>query len=365
MGTARTFRVTLNGGVRTRLLVLLLGFGASACANGGGGNSGAPSGGDDGGGDATSDAPAKGDAHGDAPAGDGGSSTTAQKACDDNATTYCTQLEKCAPFLVTAQYGDVLTCEQRVPIGCLDSLQSQGTGWTGDNLEACIAARTALGCSDFLFGKPQPNACRVTGTITTSEACRYSQQCGTGYCRYASGASCGTCVTLGATGSPCTTSADCDGNLMCSTAGTCQPPSSAASLCNATTPCQQGLVCIGGACTAPGGLGATCAAANGGADCDYYQGVYCDTTSNTCKAYAQAQIGGTCGGFHPHGLRGQRHLLHELVHRSRRRRLQLQPAGRAELLLSFQLPGRGARRRDRRGRIVQHLLRLAVQVTRA
>ena len=100
-----------------------------------------------------------------------------------------------------------------------------------------MTARTALDCAHFLYGKPQPNACRVTGLIATSEVCRYDEQCGTGYCRFAAGASCGNCVTRGETGAPCTTSSDCDGDLMCAGSGTCQPPASATSPCSATMPC--------------------------------------------------------------------------------------------------------------------------------
>jgi len=232
---------------------------------------------------------------GDAPA----SGTSAQQACADNAAAYCKQLQMCAQFLVTTQYGDELTCESRQAPGCLDALAAPGTGWTGDKLEACVKARTALDCGSFLYAKPQPNVCRPTGFVTTSNACRYDAQCGTGYCRTASGATCGNCVTPGATGAPCTSTADCDGNLMCAGAGTCQPPSTATNACDTTHPCVQGLNCIKGICAAPGALGAMCAAANKGTDCDYNQGVYCDATSTSCKAYAIAQAGDACGGATP------------------------------------------------------------------
>jgi hypothetical protein len=270
---------------------------ASACANGG--SDSGSTGGD--GGPAGGDASTKGDAPqategggGDGPA----SGVTAQQACADNATAYCMQLSTCAAFLITTQYGDELTCEARQAPGCLDALAAPGTGWTGANLEACVTARSALDCTAFLYGKPAPKACLITG-LFTSQSCLYDAQCGTGYCRIASGASCGNCVQLGDTGAPCTTSADCDGNLLCAGSGTCQPPASATSACSMTVPCEQGLHCLGGTCTAPGGLGATCAAANDGADCDYNQGVYCDGTTKMCTAYAVAQAGDTCGGALP------------------------------------------------------------------
>jgi hypothetical protein len=275
----------------------------AACANGGSSGGDSPplpdGGGDDGGplGDGTA---------GDSKAGDGGDSgsgTSATKACGDNASAYCTQLEMCAPFLVTVTYGDELTCVARNTLSCADVLAAPGTGWNGDVLEACIKARTAQTCADFLEAKPAPQACRVTGQIFNGP-CRYGGQCGSGYCRYASGASCGTCVNLGETGSPCTTSSDCDGNLMCAGSGTCQPPSPLTGACGAMAPCQQGLACIGMVCIQPGALGATCNAANNNADCDYNQGVYCDGTSKACTAYVVAQAAGSCGGTTPTACAG-------------------------------------------------------------
>ena len=277
--------------------VVLLAF-ASACANGG--SSAGLSPGDDGGSlEGGGDATTKGDAPHDGAAEGMAGNTSAQKACDDNAGAYCAQLNTCANFLVTTQYGDLPTCEARQSPGCLDALSAPGTGWTGDKLEACVTARTALDCMDFLHGKPQPAACRITGLITTSEACRYNEQCGTGYCRLAAGSNCGNCVTRGATGAPCTSSADCDGNLMCAGSGTCQPPASATNPCSATIPCVQGLACIGGFCVAPGVQGAPCVPKNNNADCDYYQGFYCDATSMACQPYTIAQAGDSCGGTTP------------------------------------------------------------------
>ncbi|HEX3345625.1 MAG TPA: hypothetical protein VHS09_13675 [Polyangiaceae bacterium] len=275
---------------------------ASACANGGNDSSASDGGGVGGeggvleGGDATlkGDGPHPGDSGGEGST----SGTSAAKACADNAGAYCTQLNKCAPFLVTTQYGDELTCEAAQAPGCMDALAAPGTGWTGDVLEACVNARTALSCADFLHAKPQPTACFVTG-LFTGQACLYDAQCGTGYCRIASGASCGNCVALGNTGAPCTSSNDCGGNLLCAGAGTCQPPSPASGMCSATAPCTPGTACIGGVCVVPGGSGAACVAKNNSADCDYYQGVYCDGTTSMCASYAVAMAGDSCASATP------------------------------------------------------------------
>jgi hypothetical protein len=225
--------------------------------------------------------------------GDTGAQVSIQRACNDNASFYCMQLEQCAPFLLTTQYGDSVTCVARIVLSCMDALQAPGTGWTGDALEACIKARTALTCDQFLHGKPAPNACRVTGTITTSNACRYDAQCGSGYCRYMSGSPCGTCVLPGATNAPCATTNDCDGDLVCA-GGACRVPAGLNGMCDATmNPCRQGLSCIAGSCVPPMDVGGTCSSS---ADCDYDKGLYCDTTSKTCKTYIVAMNGEACGG---------------------------------------------------------------------
>jgi hypothetical protein len=268
------------------------------CANGGNGSS--ASGGDDGGtsaADVTTDAPT------DAPPGEGG--TSADQACTDDAASYCTQLGQCAAFLLKTQYGDAPTCNARRKMGCTDQVSAPGTGWTGDTLEACIKARAALSCDDFLHRKPAPTACQVTGAIVTSNACRYDAQCGTGYCRHTGGALCGNCVAQGATGAPCTVSADCAGDLVCAGSGTtgiCEAPTGAGGPCDGTHPCAQGLACLPApmssmtVCVQPGDVGAPCNPANHNADCDYDKGAYCDSVSSTCLSYAVAMAGQACGG---------------------------------------------------------------------
>jgi hypothetical protein len=52
-------------------------------------------------------------------------------------------------------------------------------------------------------------------------------------------------------------------------------------------------------CTAPGEVNAQCVPANDGADCDFSQGLYCESTAMTCQAYQIGQPGGACGGAIP------------------------------------------------------------------
>ena len=267
----------------------------AACANGG--SSGGAS--YDGGDDSTVDgATGEGGGHGEggeAGVSEGGA-TSLTTACNDNAAQYCNQLSMCSQFLLQSQYGDVVTCQTRIAGAyCNDIVTAKGSGWTGDGLEACIAAHAKLSCTDFLYGKPQPAACRPTGTIS-SGACVFDIQCGTGYCRIAAGMECGNCVQLGNTGAACTTTNDCDGNLVCSGAA-CAAPVPIGLACSATAPCQSGAVCLGGKCIQPGGIGATCDADGGGADCDYNLGAYC--SGGTCAAITVAMSAAPCGGSPP------------------------------------------------------------------
>jgi hypothetical protein len=296
--TTALFRVSLVGGVRAALVffaglgtLVAIAAGPSSCANGG--LAGGPSG--DGGDDSTVDgAPVEGGKDG---GGGEASAASFAKACSDNATSYCTQLSTCYPFLLSVQYGDMPTCEtQLAPAYCLDIVTAKGSGWTPAGLEACIAARQKLSCQDFLYLKPQPAACRPTGTLS-SGGCRYDSQCGTGYCSIPPASVCGNCVQLGNVGAVCASYADCDGNLMCSGMNRCAAPAPVGGGCDPmTTPCQNGLFCNNGKCEVAGAANAPCDP-DSGIGCDYNQGVYCAT--GTCSAITVGMANSTCGSPPP------------------------------------------------------------------
>jgi hypothetical protein len=264
-----------------------------SCARGGSGESASLEGGSDlaenGSGGGTADATAETGAGVDAGA-------WARSACGDRALTYCGQLAQCAPFVAATRYGDDTSCVGSVTAVCLDSVAAPGSGWTDATLRACTHAVGALSCAAFLRGKPAPGACRVTGTTDTGDACVYDGQCRSGYCRVAMApGQCGNCVTPGLTGSPCGSSADCDGDLMCASSGTCQPPAAAGVACDSPPrPCQPGMTCVGGACTPRAGAGASCDPSESVA-CDSEQGLFCDEQTSTCQPTGVAQIGQSCG----------------------------------------------------------------------
>ena len=281
--------------MRLRLIILLgllvqvaLAAGQASCASGGS-DSGGSSG--DGGDDSTvvEGGPSDGGKKDSAPIVD----ASVSKACADNATSYCNQLSMCSPYLLSVQYGDVPTCQTQLSGAyCTDIVTAKGSGWTGAGLEACVAARQALPCQDFLYGKPAPAACRPTGTLPMG-ACRYDTQCGSGYCSIPAGMMCGNCVTLGISGQVCATLADCDGNLVCSGMNRCVAPAPTGGMCDPMTmPCANGMQCINGKCAVGGMANASCDP-DSGIGCDPNLGVYC--SSGTCSAITVAMVGSPCG----------------------------------------------------------------------
>jgi hypothetical protein len=271
----------------------------AACASGGS-SGGATS---DGGGadDASVDGSATGDGgnsdapQGDGGGGDGGPSLTA--ACADEAKNYCSQLDGCSSFLMNVTYGTATDCAVRFGAYCDAQVTAKGSGWTGAGVEACTAARSKLSCSDFLNAKAAPPACAPGGTLAMGSPCLFDAQCGTGYCSIPAGATCGTCMQRGGTGSPCATSNDCDGNLLCATHACVAPLPLGAPCTPGMTPCLSGLACITGKCAAPGVAGAACSADAGGVDCASNLGAYCDGMA--CQAISVAMIPALCGDSPP------------------------------------------------------------------
>ncbi len=272
---------------------------AVACASGASSDGASSDGGDD----STIDgASGEGGPGSEASSGEGGG-TSLTKACGDNAAAYCAQLSKCSFFLLESQYGDQPTCTTQLGGAyCNNIVTAKGSGWTGDGLEACVTARTALSCSDFLYGKPAPSKCTPTGALVNGSSCLFDSQCGSGYCHTLGGAECGTCLPPGQSTALCATNHDCESDLVClipsqATTGTCTAPVPLTAVCNATTPCATGVVCLAGKCAQPGAVGAACSADAGGIDCDYNLGAYCDGMN--CSAITVAMISSLCGGSSP------------------------------------------------------------------
>jgi hypothetical protein len=226
---------------------------------------------------------------------DGG--ITAMQACADYAKASCTQANTCAPFSLTVSFGDEATCEQRQALGCTPLLGIHGSSLTPAALDACAQAIMGETCLQYLDNH-QPAACNFQGTLAAGAACGAGSQCESGYCKLASGSSCGTCATQT---SKCTVDGDCASDTFCYE-GPCVTPASPPTMCNNNAPniCVRTLVCLGeqeadsglGACGMPGMVGAAC---QDDGDCAGGIGIVCDIAQQMCVAAQKATAGQSCG----------------------------------------------------------------------
>jgi hypothetical protein len=225
-------------------------------------------------------------------AGCGG--VSADKACTDLALSLCTQIQSCAPALISLNYGDVATCQARAKIGCLPSLMAPSTSATPDKLDGCASALTSASC-DALFVRDTPKACIPDpGKLANGTACGDDAQCVNAYCKKASGQVCGVCSMRAAAGGACTIADDCDYKLTCASS-VCVTPGAVGAVCDGGHPCAAPNVCKGGTCAAPGEAGASCTPSAGGGDCDLPKGLFCNPQSMVCAQLTFAAPGAACG----------------------------------------------------------------------
>lgn len=197
------------------------------------------------------------------------------------------------------------SCTQWIQESCSFSVNAPDVGWTPATLDACVQARSAMSCSDFLRGNNYPKVCYPAGPRANGSTCVFGHQCASGNCKKGTGANCGTCVPRAIKNAPCNTTSDCDIGLACAKNGTCQTPIAVNEACDDTRPCLNNLYCKGqqpnmpGICTKPGAPNDPCNPDLGGIDCDYFQFAWCDGSTKTCGAYATADDGQACGFLMP------------------------------------------------------------------
>jgi hypothetical protein len=235
---------------------------------------------------------------GDGGSGDGGSGGggAAMQACAAYAKATCTQANTCSPFTTAVDFGDEVACEQRSILGCTPLFGIHGSSLTPAALSACAQAITGETCVQYLDNH-QPSACNFLGTLAAGAACGAGSQCQSGYCKVATGSSCGTCATRTST---CATDGDCPPDQLCSV-GQCVTPVSPPGMCNNTSHiCVRTLVCLGeqqndaglGGCGQAGGVGADC---DDPTDCQGGAGIVCDIAQGMCVAALKATTGQMCG----------------------------------------------------------------------
>lgn len=219
---------------------------------------------------------------------DGGSTAS---GCEQ-AAALCATLNRCAPFLLAAGYGDVVGCSARLTKVCSDQAGSNGSGMTQANILACKAALEAASCNDvFANNVPQ---CTFHGSLADGATCGDSAQCASGFCG-TGGNLCGACAPKQGAGAPCTSGSndECQPGLVCSAGKACVTPAAVGGACDDTTqPCLPGSFCTSAkTCALTVAVNDTCP----GAYLSLVDGTFCTAKGTQAKAFGAAATGKPCG----------------------------------------------------------------------
>jgi hypothetical protein len=224
-----------------------------------------------------------------------------QQACMDYVKAACETAQRCAPLLVTLDYGDVATCLQRLDLVC-STPPLKGSQLDPQYIEGCAAAYTAISCDDYFAGKAPAACIPPAGTLSVGASCGDGSQCATSFCAKTPGAGCGSCAAPPKSGDSCANLSSCGTGLSCTKGGVCLPLGVAGSTCDAATPCAFNLSCVitqgaaSGVCTRAAELGQKCdGMAHAAPDCNTANGVFCNPITHVCQAFATAAAGATCG----------------------------------------------------------------------
>jgi hypothetical protein len=225
-------------------------------------------------------------------------STSGAAACADLAFARCSRISACSATAMAYRYPNVDTCKSLFQANCLENVAANGV--TPAFEEGCAQAISSpsWSCDDFLLDQNIPPACMApAGSQPTGSACVTASQCSGGFCAIESGAACGTCASPPAVGSSCATIAGCAvgqtcevDNMQCTAYATLSQP------CSTTQPCAAGLGCASSSSTCEPQaemLGAACLV--GGAGCDFYQGISCNSTTMICASVQFVGPGQACG----------------------------------------------------------------------
>lgn len=228
---------------------------------------------------------------------DGGSSASAQTACETLASAHCKRLTECG--WPRPECGTITQ-------GCPSRTFSAGSTLTPDTAMACAAQITALSCAEIVAGELLP--CETIGTRGQGEACAWNNQCASGRCSATNGA-CGSCLGIAQPGEAC---GDAIG-VVCAPGSGCQlgidvcRKNGQGDPCASGPDCAPGLQCVAtddggatGACQPLPKPGEPCAMLVGGIISECPQPFFCDwendsgiRTGGHCRA--PATTGGDCG----------------------------------------------------------------------
>lgn len=226
---------------------------------------------------------------------------TTDEGAQQYAEGVCGAFDKCfADNAMQMLFGSQSACVARMKAWTLAVYSQSGASASGDQLAACGDAYASSSCADLTQG-PTPAACELPGTLAAGTACASAAQCTTGYCKFGASGGCGTCATRAAAGAACSSSNDCDNDLVCkdnvcaatrivASGGTCDESDSAQE-CVYGTYCKRNAGASTGACTAYAAAGANCA----DAECDAFAGMACNQ-ADVCAVYGVSAAGGACRG---------------------------------------------------------------------
>jgi hypothetical protein len=229
--------------------------------------------------------------------GEGGGNLTPEQACGEAATSLCTKVSTCAPFLLTLLFGDMTTCLDSYTHGCLASANAPSSGATPASFQRCGADYAQGTCAD-LFSHNPPASCRASGgSVPNGGACGDDWQCTSGHCSVPANATCGVCGDRLGAGRQCRVEDDCDFGLRC-TDGACVAQGAAGATCDVGHPCSFDNTCrladggTTGTCGPFSGAGQPCTALE---DCGLAQGLVCNPQTKVCQMATSAQAGEQCG----------------------------------------------------------------------
>lgn len=235
------------------------------------------------------------------------------QACAQLGKRWCERIEGCSPPELASRYGhstspDATSCEIAERERCFDWF-SRVPG-VANGVEAVLAAAPTTCAEAFDYYLPYRTG--AAGELMRGAACKWSEQCASGYCARALDELCGECdfVPPGVEpqpGQPCAEGA-CPTPFVCHAASdTCVQPPGEGEPClqlNETPSpydyCAESLICAAGTCVTPLYFGAPCEVDDD--HCDVRHGLACQ--AGKCDLAAPLHVEGPCGGYPPQGSCG-------------------------------------------------------------
>ncbi len=181
--------------------------------------------------------------------------------------------------------------QARYKASCDAAITLPGTSVNGTHVDRCINAMKTASCTGL---GSVPECVPPAGTLADGSRCSSSEQCASTYCAVSDPSGCGVCTKTVAPGGACSATDRCAKGARC-TSGTCTTVvyGSAGAACDSKAlDCANGLYCdsTSKTCKVPPGVGEPCTLyCASGLTCDF-------AGTKTCYAPTIATAGQACGG---------------------------------------------------------------------